>query len=75
MSWLVSLKKSKLEDGKILAIDREQVAHVIELRHVYDGWSVAVMRDGSLRNRWEPGDRRWNPTQQWIENAIAEENE
>ena len=59
----------------MMAIDREQVVQLIELLGVYDGWSVAVMRDGSLQNRWEPGDRRWAPTQQWIENANAEENE
>lgn len=59
----------------MMEIDMEQVAHVIEVRGVHDGWSVAVMRDGSMRNRWTPGDRRWAPTQQWMENAIAEDNE
>lgn len=31
----------------------EDVDHLIELRGVYDGWSVAVMKDGTRVNRWE----------------------
>lgn len=30
----------------------EDVDHLIELRGVYDGWSVAVMKDGTRVNRW-----------------------
>jgi hypothetical protein len=28
------------------------VAHLIELRGVYDGWSVSVHEDGTRVNRW-----------------------
>lgn len=31
----------------------EGVDHLIELRGVYDGWSVAVMKDGTRINRWK----------------------
>lgn len=34
----------------------EDVDHLIELRGVYDGWSVAVMRDGTRVNRWANAD-------------------
>ena len=39
----------------------------IELRDIYDGWSVAKMPGGTLMNRWEPTDIRYIPTQKWIE--------
>lgn len=29
-----------------------EVSHLIELRGVYDGWSVAVYEDGTRANRW-----------------------
>ena len=32
------------------------IAHIIELRDVYDGWSIAVLKDGSLVNRWAEPD-------------------
>lgn len=39
----------------------------IEIRSIYDGWSVAKLPDGSLHNRWEPDDsRRFTATQEWI---------
>lgn len=51
------------------------IAYFIELRGVYDGWSIAAHKDGSLQNRWAdedgqpiPGyERRWLAT----ENAIG----
>ncbi len=33
-------------------IDWNDVDHLIELRGVYDGWSAAVMSDGTFVNRW-----------------------
>ena len=54
--------------------------YLIELRGVYDGWSIAVLKDGSYVNRWagvdgyaEPGyERRWLATQQHISLLEAE---
>ena len=39
----------------------------IEIRGVYDGWSVAKLPTGEMINRWQPDDRRYWPTQAWIE--------
>ena len=37
----------------------EDVETFIELRGVYDGWSVAVLKDGRKINRWRgEGSRR-----------------
>jgi hypothetical protein len=30
------------------------VLHVVELSHIYDGWSIAHLRDGRVVNRWDP---------------------
>ena len=38
----------------------------IEIRGIYDGWSVKQLPDGTLANRWPVGDRRYQPTQDWI---------
>lgn len=40
----------------------------IELAGVYDGWSVAQLPDGTLKNRWEFGSKRWKETQEFIDN-------
>lgn len=34
----------------------ENIDHVIEIRGVYDGWSVAVLTDGTWVNRWAEGE-------------------
>ena len=39
---------------------------LIELRNVYDGWSVARLPDGTLVNRWEKGTRRHSLTEEYI---------
>lgn len=39
---------------------------LIELRGIYDGWSVAKLPIGELVNRWEPGTHRNIKTQEWI---------
>ena len=41
----------------------EEIETHIEIRGIYDGWSVAAMKDGRLLNRWPPDDRRHKPTQ------------
>lgn len=59
-----------------MATVADDIDHFIELRGVYDGWSIAVRKDGTLHNRWandegtgpHPGyERRWRAT----EDAIA----
>ena len=32
--------------------NKGETSHLIELRGVYDGWSVQVLMDGTLVNRW-----------------------
>ena len=44
----------------------ENIETYIKIRGIYDGWSVAVMKDGRMLNRWPPDDRRHAPTQAWI---------
>lgn len=34
-------------------IDWDEIESIIELRGVYDGWSVAVLKDGTHVNRWK----------------------
>lgn len=47
-------------------IREANVEFYIEIRGIYDGWSVAKMKDGSYVNRWPENDRRYQPTQDWI---------
>ena len=55
-------------------IESSSIDRLIELRGVYDGWSIAVMKDGSLVNRWTDDDgspakgyeRRWAATEEAI---------
>lgn len=47
---------------------------LIELRGIYDGWSVALLEDGTMLNRWEregggpiPGlEHRWEAAEEYI---------
>jgi hypothetical protein len=32
--------------------EQDNIDYLIELRGVYDGWSVAVLKDGTRVNRW-----------------------
>lgn len=43
-------------------IPMDDVAMLIEIRGIYDGWSVAKMKDGTYRNRWPEDDPRHTPT-------------
>lgn len=54
----------------------EDVDYVIEIPGVYDGWSIAVLTDGTWWNRWgndddtgpaEGYERRWRLTQEYID--------
>lgn len=51
----------------------EGIDHYVEIRGVYDGWSVAVMKDGRMLNRWPPDDRRHKATQDWIASYATTE--
>ena len=51
----------------------ENIDHYISIRGVYDGWSVAVLKDGTMLNRWPPDDRRHKATQDWIELTTSAE--
>ncbi len=52
----------------------DDIAYLIELRGVYDGWSIKVLKDGTAINRWADEDgkpvegyeRRWQLTQDAI---------
>ncbi|TWI04853.1 hypothetical protein IP90_00993 [Luteimonas cucumeris] len=56
---------SDFPDGTIL----------IEIRGIYDGWSVAKLPDGTLVNRWPEDDRRYASTQDWIHRAEENSND
>jgi hypothetical protein len=43
------------------------VSHLVEIRGVYDGWSVKVLKDGTAVNRWPADDYRHAATQKWID--------
>lgn len=48
-------------------IEWDSVDHLVEIPGVYDGWSIAVMRDGTQVNRWPVGDPRHAATQDHID--------
>lgn len=54
-------------------INHDEVESFIELRGVYDGWSIAKMKDGSYANRWPEEDHRYKRTQDFIEMLEEEE--
>lgn len=47
--------------------EEKDVEYLIEIRGIYDGWSVKKMKDGSYINRWHENDRRHKPTQDFID--------
>lgn len=51
-------------------IDMAQVEMLIEIRGIYDGWSIAKMKDGTYRNRWDENDRRFASTADCIQRLI-----
>lgn len=53
-------------------IDMFEVDHLVEIRGVFDGWSIAVMKDGTVVNRWAnlPGfERQAEATEAYIAGA------
>lgn len=55
------------------------IAWLVELRGVYDGWSVAVMQDGTRVNRWGkngvayPGhERQFETVESYLRGEDAE---
>lgn len=56
-------------------IDGKEVEILIEIRGVYDGWSVARTVDGEYINRWPKNDRRHQPTADWIARTLLGEEE
>ena len=57
-----------------LVDDHGDVAYVVEIQGLYDGYSIVVYDDGHWQNRWEdeggspiPGlERRWKATNEYI---------
>lgn len=55
--------------------EESNIAHLVEFPDIYDGYSVIVMKDGTLINRWAERDGsptpgyqwRWAKTQEYIE--------
>ena len=43
---------------------------LIEIRGIYDGWSVAKLPDGTLVNRWPMDHRCYWPTRRWIDEQV-----
>lgn len=59
----------------------KDIDHLIEFPRIYDGWSVAVLHDGTMVNRWANDDdtgpqigyeRRYAAVQKFIEEARNE---
>lgn len=44
----------------------DDVEVIFEIQGLYDGWSWAMLKDGSAVNRWPEGDRRYQPTEDYI---------
>lgn len=51
-------------------INEDEIDVYIEIQGLYDGWSVAKMKDGTLINRWTKDDYRYAATQEWIDKFI-----
>ena len=45
--------------------------YVIEVRGIYDGWSIGVTRDNEYVNRWDKDDYRYLATEEVIENLKS----
>lgn len=53
-----------------------EVDHLIELHGIYDGWSIAVLKDGTKVNRWagiEGYEARAERTQAYIDKWLTDE--
>lgn len=63
--------------AKVEKFNMDMVGMLIEIRGVYDGWSVAVLKDGRIYNRWANskgwfGESRWIPTEDYINMNFPE---
>lgn len=56
----------------------DEIDHTIQLSDVYDGWSIAVLKDGRVINRWandegtgpaEGYERRYELTQRTLDSS------
>lgn len=56
---------------ELLGVPAGSIAYVVEVRGIYDGWSFAVLKDGTARNRWPLEDRRHKPTEAAIAAHLA----
>lgn len=61
----------------MIDIDYTQVDHFIEIRGIYDGWSIAVMADGRHVNRWDPETYpgRYKAAQDFIDMLLGAREE
>lgn len=52
--------------------NEQDVDHYIEVREIYDGWSVAVLKDGTHINRWDPHEEpyRFAATNKFIGEVL-----
>lgn len=50
----------------------QNVVRVYQIQFNYDGWSVALLKDGTLFNRWEPDSPFYKKAQEFIEQMKGE---
>lgn len=60
-----------LDHHYIGPIDTAEAETLVEVWGIYDGWSIALMKDGRALNRWEPGTRRHLAAEAWIRDHLA----
>jgi hypothetical protein len=64
-----------VKTGAARVTDYPEGTIFIEIRSVYDGWSVAKQPDGTLVNRWPEGDRRHVETRVWMDQYVNDRTE
>jgi hypothetical protein len=74
-NWYMRNGERRWADDDSPVLDHDTIDHYIEIRGIYDGWSVAKLKDGTLVNRWPVDDRRHGPTQEWITTTRAQGGE
>lgn len=55
-----------------MTINHDDIECIYEDPSIYDGWSVAEMKDGSFVNRWPEDDRRHAPAEVYRLAIIAD---
>lgn len=60
-----------------------EIDHLVEIQGLYDGWSIAVFRDGRVYNRWQSKEncllpaeglqRRYEETEKYIQQWFDDE--